>query len=346
MKSFCVECGEEGIVYEGLCQKCLPKRRTLVEIPSNIELELCVHCGAYKVPGGWRRFSLEDALHSTLSKAAKFPRDVQHHRLTIGPTHEDETKVRVHLTARLELDGMAVEEERDLEVRVKGSTCPQCSRKHGDYYEAIVQVRAEGRGLTRGELAAIRRLVEERVRADESLFVTREEEVHGGIDVYLGSNEGGRSIARTLKANLGGRLASSPRLHTRRKGKDEYRVTYRLRLSGLVQGDTVELGEGVYQVLSTGEPALLLDLVSGERRAVGYRELSQAARLEARRVKGTVISRTADELQVMDLEKYGVHSLPTPPNLDLKGDEVTLVVTKRGSFISPRETSEETSRRE
>ncbi|MEE9601564.1 MAG: NMD3-related protein [Thermoplasmata archaeon] len=335
MKSFCVECGKEGVVYRGLCERCLPKKKSLLVVPPILELHTCKHCGTYKLPGGWKQSSLEDGISSIASKAAELPRDILHHHLSLSYAYEDENRLQVRLSARLGLPGMTVTEERGIEVRLKTTTCPQCSRQQGEYYEAIIQARAQQRSLTEEEVGAVRQLISERVHRDPGLFITREERVHGGINVYLSSNRAAKSITRELRRRLGGRLSSSPQLHTRRKGKDVYRVTYLLRLPGLAEGDTIELRGRIYQVLSLGEPALVRDLLEGDNKTLGSQELLKAERLESRSVQGVLISGTEEEMQVMDSEGYDVHRVTRPPSLELEGDEVTLVITSKGVFIAP-----------
>ncbi len=330
-----MECGKEGMVYKGLCEECLPKKRALLELPPYVTLQQCPHCNAYRHPGGWRRSSLEDALDAVIAKEVKVPRDVRRHHLSLSSTSEGGKSLLVHLSARLDLEGMVVEEDRDLEVRIKGSTCPQCSRKHGQYYEAIIQVRAQGRSLREDEVAGVHQTIDERVRGDPSLFITREEMVHGGLDVYLSSNEAAKSIIRELKSSLGGRMSSSPRLQTRKGGREVYRVTYALRLPRFSAGDLVEAKGRLYRVLSSGEPAAVLDLRSGERGTMSHRELRKAKEASAREIQGIVVSQTDGDIEVVDPETYEVRRVPKPKGLDLKDERVALVITDDEAFIAP-----------
>ncbi len=335
-----MECGEEGIVYQGLCQKCLPKKRRLLEIPAVLDLAQCPNCGAYKLPGGWRKASLEEALESIASKSAKLPRDVRQHHLTVTSSPEDDRKLNVHVSAGLDLEGMAVTEERELKARVKVEVCPQCSKLKGDYYEAIIQVRAQDRQLREEEMERARRFIAERVSSGEGLFVTREEKVHGGLDVYLSSSRAGKTIAQALGTSLGGRVSSSPRLHTRKKGKDVYRMTYLVRLPGVGEGEVVEHHGTLYQILSMGEPVTLIDLAKGESRKLSRQELLEAQRVEARSVPGVLISASGGEAEVMDSEEYRVRRVVLPSGLELTGNDVTLVITKKGTFVVPPRSAE------
>lgn len=232
MKAFCVECGKEGVVYQGLCQDCLSMRRRFLQVPAFLDLHRCVHCGSFNLPGGWREASLEDAVREAVSGAVKVSREVGTHSLETdhAPSEGSILQARVH--ARLDLEGLVAKEEATLDIRIRGDTCPQCSRQRGGYYEAILQVRGEGRDLREEEVEKVLRLVYGRVDRDPSLFVSQEERIHGGLDLYLSSNRSAKALVRELRSALGGKVSSSPRLHTRKKGKDMYRVTHLLRVPG------------------------------------------------------------------------------------------------------------------
>ncbi|MFQ5918984.1 MAG: NMD3-related protein [Thermoplasmata archaeon] len=230
MISFCVECGTEGPVYEGLCADCLPTKRTLVELPSVLELERCVHCGRFHVPRGWEETDLSEALLRTVEKAAEVSRDVRDHRVLLHMDLRHLDEVGLRLTHRVVLPGLETEQIGESRVRLRRTTCPECAKQHGQYYEAILQIRAQKRPVAEEEKKTVRALIEERVRGDPRLFVTKEEAVHGGLDIYLSSNKAARALAQRVRSHLGGKVTSSPKLHGRRGGRDVYRVTYAVRL--------------------------------------------------------------------------------------------------------------------
>ncbi len=230
MSSFCVECGTEGPVYEGLCADCLPKKRNLVELPSFLELEECVHCGRFHVPRGWEEAELGEALLQTVDRAAKVSRDVRDHQVLLHMDLRQPDEVGLRLLHRVVLPGLVAEQVGESRVRRRRKTCPDCAKQHGQYYEAILQVRATKRSVDEREMEIIRELVQEKMQGDPRLFVAREESVHGGTDIYLSSNKAAKALAQRIKSHLGGKVISSPKLHGRRGGRDIYRVTYAVRL--------------------------------------------------------------------------------------------------------------------
>ncbi len=230
MRSFCVECGTEGPVHEALCATCLPQRRSLVDLPQVLELERCVHCGRLHVPRGWSETDLEDALRQTVAKAATISRDVRDYQVLLHMDLRHPDEVGLRLSHRLVLPELVAEQVSEARVRLRRTTCPDCAKQHGQYYEAILQVRAFDRPVAEEEMETVRGFVEERMRKEPRLFVAKEETIHGGLDIYLSSNRAAKALAQRIKAHLGGKVSSSPKLHGRRGGHDVYRVTYAVRL--------------------------------------------------------------------------------------------------------------------
>src|SRR3989442_16036147 len=65
---------------------------------------------------------------------------------------------------------------------------------------------------------------------DAGAFVSRIEEVHGGLDFYVSTNALGKSLARELSESFGGDVSSSPKLFGQKPGRDVCRVTSLVRL--------------------------------------------------------------------------------------------------------------------
>src|SRR5439155_173817 len=148
---FCVECGAEGPVYEGLCANCFRKRHPIVAPVEFVDVPRCQSCGSYRLRSGW-------------------------------------TKA-----------------DRDLVI-------PQLLR------EAMPP-------LARSE--------------DPEAFVSRIEEVHGGLDCYVSTNALAKGLARDLAGAFGGTVTASPKLFGQRQGREVYRVTALVRLPAFQKGDVV-----------------------------------------------------------------------------------------------------------
>lgn len=189
--------------------------------------------------------------------------------------------------------------------------CERCSKIHGKYYEALLQVRAAGRRLTADELqqvaAKVHSLASDKGKSTRAEFIAKEEEVDGGLDFQLGTINRAKAIARTLAGQLGGRITELSKLAGAKLGKELYRVTFLVRLPGLKEGDFGRLDERVFLVmhtsskgvsvmdLTTGEPGVLDECAEERVKRLGGEELvMEAVVLQARR----------PEVQVMDPVSY------------------------------------------
>ena len=231
---FCVECGRDGPTVEGLCVDCFRKRNPIVRPPDAIDAVVCVDCRRIETEGGWVRVDLEVAIPTLLRD--RVPTDPRASRVTF--THvsraEDATNFGLAVKAVSRVSDVEIVESFRTRLRVKQGLCPMCNRRRSNYFEGILQVRAEERALTedeRGRLVSfVQDAVGKRAAKGEEVFVTRVEAVRGGADVYLSSNTVARTIARELADTFHGTIGASPKLFGRKKGKDLYRVTYVVRI--------------------------------------------------------------------------------------------------------------------
>jgi nonsense-mediated mRNA decay protein 3 len=234
---FCVECGREGPVIEGLCAACFRKKNPIVRPPDAIDAVRCVDCARIETKGGWARVDLETAIPTLLRD--RIPRDPRATRVTF--THvsrpEDENNFRLSVKVAARVSDVEIVESFQVRLRVKQGLCATCNRRRSNYYEGIVQIRAEERPLTdeeKGPLVGfVQDAVARRSRKGEELFITKVEDVRGGADVYLSSNRVARTIARELADAFRGTVGSSPKLFGQKDGKDLYRVTYVVRIRRL-----------------------------------------------------------------------------------------------------------------
>lgn len=166
-------------------------------------------------------------------------------QLTINPVAEDvrtifepemlgENAVKVHIHVDAVVKGESTFREHDAMVRIKKESCDRCRRIAGGYYAAIVQVRAEGRFPTPEERSKSKKIAQDVIRrvqkSDRMAFISNVEELKEGIDIYVGSTKLGRQISKAIATELGGAFSESAKLVGRKDGKNQYRVSYAVRL--------------------------------------------------------------------------------------------------------------------
>jgi len=231
---FCVECGKDGPTVEGLCASCFRKRNPLTRPPESIDAVICVDCKRLESGGGWVRVELETAIPMLLQE--RVPTDPRAGRVTF--THvsraEDAKNFGLSVKAAARISDIEIVESFKIRLRVQQGLCPTCNRRRSNYYEGILQVRAEDRPLTEQEsgrlVAFVQDAIARRSAKGEEVFITKVEEVRGGADVYLSSNKVARTVARELADAFRGTVGSSPKLFGQKDGKDLYRVTYVVRI--------------------------------------------------------------------------------------------------------------------
>ncbi|HLD00996.1 MAG TPA: NMD3-related protein [Candidatus Nanoarchaeia archaeon] len=133
--------------------------------------------------------------------------------------------------------------------------------KHGEYYEAILQLREVEEKVVTFTDQEIRRI---------KLPVTKVMPVRNGWDYYLADNELTRSLGKTLQQKFGGKLAVTASLFGKKDGKDIYRVTVLFRGLKFSRGQEVIYHGEKCTVKALAKDILLLSSKSGKKIHVRY----------------------------------------------------------------------------
>lgn len=333
---FCVVCGKETDeeLRHGVCESCYLEKNVLASVRDHVDVEVCVHCHARKRGEVWMeghgRF--EPIVEDAVREAIQWEKVVDRPRLAIDVRPEDERNFSVTVHAAGVAEGVAFERVLSTRSRIKNGTCLRCSRVQGGYYEAIVQVRASKRDLQLEEKRAIKALASrfiERVvsEGDRNAFVLRDEDVHGGFDIYMGTTNSGRMLAKQIAVEYGGKTTEHAKTVGQKDGLDLIRMTFAVRLPQYKAGDVVILDEEPFVVSSIGGKTVqVLETLTGKLRHVERAEVERApviAREDAQ--DAIVVSSTPKELQLLDPATYETVSVLRPEGLDEVGETVPVV---------------------
>lgn len=343
---FCVRCGREvgeAPLVGGLCEACYLEENVLASIPQHVDFERCVHCGARRRGELWVELGepVEVAVAEAVREAVVLDRRVREATVDVRLEPQDERNFAAEARVQGVAEAFPFDATVSTKARVKNSTCLRCSRIMGGYYEGLIQLRATRRDLGGEEKRRARALcsrIIERIVAegDRFAFVLRDEEMHGGLDVYVGTTNAGRVMAKALVAEFGGKLTESAKIAGQRDGLDLYRVTFLVRIPEFSVGDAVVVREEVRLVQSIGPKNVTLrDPVSGRVETVDRGVVDKAAVLpRAGAREAVVVSAQDSELQVLDpwtlqtvsvLRPAGVEGAPeTVPVLRWEEDLVVL----------------------
>ena len=333
---FCVVCGKETDeeLRGGVCASCYLEKNALATIRDHVDVEICVHCHARKRGEIWMEGhgSFEPIIEDAVREAVVFEKVVDRPKMEVHVRPEDERNFSVTVRARGTAEGVAFDKELSTRSRVKNATCLRCSRVQGGYYESIVQVRAAKREMDVAEKRAIKALASkfiERVvqEGDRNAFVLRDEDADRGLDIYMGTTNSGRMLAKQIATEFGGKTTEHAKTVGQKDGLDLIRLTFAVRLPEYKAGDVVVLKEEPFLVSSIGGKTVqVTELVSGKLRHVERGEMERALvipRHEA--LQAIVVSHHGNELQLMDPSTYATVTALKPEGMDEVGDTVEVI---------------------
>jgi nonsense-mediated mRNA decay protein 3 len=245
-------CGRTELpLVDGVCAECEASRRTLVSVLPHATVVLCPQCGAREVGRHWER----SGASALLGSEDLMPFLVPDRETTIRSVAWQESgpnpllKV-LHGDVQLRFRGLERTVPVDITVRLVHRSCPDCSRRSGHYYTALLQLRGP-EGPSRRSAAELRERLGEiwdaampSARADWRAHHSWTERRPEGWDHYFTETLPARSVARLFKDRFGAQVKESATLYGRKDGQDLYRVTFAVRLPVHLPGDYyVEKGQ-------------------------------------------------------------------------------------------------------
>ncbi|MHB8604971.1 MAG: 60S ribosomal export protein NMD3 [Thermoplasmatota archaeon] len=314
---FCVECGlEKGdALVDGVCHECFRKKSQFARLPEYVDLEVCVHCHARRRGEIWLDGGLHERYEPLLEAAIREALVVDRRARSIVSrmelVEEDPRNFSALVHVAGVVSGVAFEQDLSTRARVKNQVCTRCSRIEGNYYEAILQVRAEDRELAADEVQRARRVASrfiEKVVADgdRDAFVLKDEMNKGGLDVYVGQIQAARGMSKVIATELGGRVTEHPKIAGVRDGRELWRVTFLVKLPNYRVGDAVIMDDAPLVVLAVdAKKVKLRDPQSGYARTVERDDLEGASVLAGSDAReALVVAADKKELQVLDPWTY------------------------------------------
>ncbi|HXQ93558.1 MAG TPA: NMD3-related protein [Thermoplasmata archaeon] len=235
---FCVVCGRTDVpTTDGVCATCFAKRTSLVHVEGRPVVTLCPTCGARRIGQLWDRRGSSDLLTpDDLTPLLVVHPEVGIRRVRWSEGGKNPLVRDLEASIDLVFRDEPRTETLKFGVKIDHRTCPDCSRRSGHFYTAIIQLRGEENGREKPpELRArldrqwSRILPEARKSWKEAL--SWKEELPEGWDFYVTDTLAARSLARLGKSRLRGELKESATLWGRKHGVDVYRVTFCLRVA-------------------------------------------------------------------------------------------------------------------
>lgn len=304
----CIVCGKEEVFLNNLCNDCFSSKHTLTSIKDRFNLNICYFCASARVKRSWVEYQdRPEAIEAAVIRELQVDPMATVVRTDIDLDYLDEHSVNAHATVTLSVEGKELSEELDTLANLTNGVCDNCSRAVGNYYEAIVQIRAQDRPLFQDEhdemMDLVVKMVGEEKSNDSSVFITKVEELKTGTDFYLSSASTGLNLMRRLSKQYGGKTKQSSKLVGQRDGRDLYRTTYLVRLPNWRSGDVVDI-EGRFYVVQRMEPARLtsLDLATRKQATFKTNKLKNVKvyRKEDISYDAVVVNMFKNELSILD----------------------------------------------
>jgi len=341
VNAFCVRCGKEGETYGGLCAECYLDSITPISLHDHVDLERCTNCEEYLVRNRWVRHStVAEAVEDAAIASLMVMKGAEVLSIEASSRELDPRNYLVHLDVLVEVSGLQKRGEGETIVRLKNTVCHRCSRLLGNYYEAILQVRGTDRSLPPEDrdrvLVDIADRVEAASRTNRQLFISRVEEMHGGVDVYLSSTPLGRALQKELASAYGAETKESSTLVGRKAGDDVYRMTFLIRLPPYKVSDIVLYEGNLYQLASLSGGAKLISLLTHETTSVKQGELKNLKVVgnvsDAR--EAVVVTATEEELEILDPLDYSTVPVRRPKGY-IAGETVRVFIHEEEPFLLP-----------
>lgn len=339
---FCVECGrEEPELIGSLCRECYSKKHIVLSLPDHVDVLMCAHCSSMLNGGKWEDVgSLKDAAQIALGNALVLPDEVTLSEMRVGLSEKDERNMDAKVLVMISSHGMQFEREISTIVRLKRGSCTECSKQHGNYYEAIIQLRGDEKAPPERAQMSAERLIRDRVasmrRSSRRVFISKVTKVKGGLDFYFSTGAAARSVARELHETMCTEYKESSSLWGQRAGEEIYRMTFLIRLPGYGRGDVVTYDSKDYYIRSMSHGTIhAFDLLTGEPRPIRVKGPDECvlAREGSEIPRVIVLYETDREVQVLDPDTMMPLDLRKPAGFRRDGEQVRLAKTKLGAYV-------------
>ncbi len=283
---------------------------------------------------------MKDAMESATVGSISIPPDAKIVDTKVTLSENDPRNFLAQVNITLASRGANFERSISTIVRFKRGSCNECSKKMGNYFEAILQVRGTGRTMDDEMEQELNTFVTERMNSmkgdSRDLFISKIERVKGGLDFYFSKAQPARNVARELQDTRCAEYKESSSMWGMREGEEVSRMTYLVRMPGFGKGDIIEYDSRDYFVRSMSKGSVHgIDLERGDSRPLKMKEASDfRLSVRASQIRSVVVLMETDkEVQVLDPETMVPLDLRKPVGFVRKGELVRLAKTRLGAYV-------------
>ena len=340
-----------------LCKDCFLEKYGIAYVPDNVHITICNSCGSYKIGKQWIYSSpttleeaVYEAVYTTLISKVKPVTGISYisvknieSQTPINTYGEYYFKVAIEGKS---MEGVVLEKDYIVKVRVSAGLCPRCIRRKVGYHEALVQVRGISGKLNEYEKNMVLDYLDTfSMKLKEQIvdIVDKKE----GLDLLITDATSARIIASKISGRFLGKRIETYSLSGRRNdGRRLGHLTISLRIASVKNGDIIYVdGSPNYVLDITGNRIKLMDLEAGRESSLNSDQFWSHKIEEyvpSNKIKKVMLlSRDLHNIVFLDIESGYTNTIEYPPervvNLSKKelreGDEYIVYLTEKALYI-------------
>jgi nonsense-mediated mRNA decay protein 3 len=327
MRRFCPQCGSErGELIRGFCPDCFWED-ALEGFPRELRVTVCKHCYRHLHGKRWIQRSdikgegrVVEAAKMEAEGSVELPEGVELAGVSgaVSARSESGEPSAVEVTLRLEEVSSGQEREAKVLVSVDHLLCHDCYGAATGKYDAIIQVRAEGRELDTLDRKVVEVLiggVSARSEARGRAGISEVKDKEGGIDVKFTDLNPAKMFAKELASITGADVTESARIVgiDKRTGGRTYRTTISVKLPDLRAGEMLEIGGKIFRLSCYHRGRAVLEPLSeaGSPSSASPSQLDAAHRIMGENAKRVRLeSLTGQFGTFLDLDRNCFFELP------------------------------------
>ncbi|MCE4606673.1 MAG: hypothetical protein F7B59_04980 [Desulfurococcales archaeon] len=340
-----------------LCKDCFLEKYGVAHVPDYIHITICSSCGAYKIGKQWVYSSpttLEEAVYEAVYTVLMSKiKPVTGLSYVSIKNLESQSPINTYgeyyfkVTAEgKSLEGVVLEKDYMVKVRVSAALCPRCIRRKIGYHEALVQVRGIGGKLEDFEKNLVLDYLDTfPLKLKEQIVDILDKKE--GLDLLVTDATSARIIASKMSGRFLGKRIETYSLSGRRNdGRRLGHLTISLRIASVRNGDIICIdGSPNYVLDITGNRIRLIDLESGRESSLNsdqfWSHKIESYTPSSKIKKVMLLSRDPHTIVFLDIESGYTSAIEYPPervvNLADKelreGDEYIAYLTGKVLYI-------------
>ena len=199
---FCPRCGsEDEELIHGICKSCFVKEAKIISIADELEITICAHCSSLLKGLKWEdsELSEEELISFTVMENIETMEHVEDLEVSVEILTVRGLNYECLVHAEGNVLGKMVIEEYRINIKMKRSVCPDCSKYASGYFESVIQIRAHNRFPSDEELKTVDQMVRNKIATlsvhNRMAYVSDVAALKEGVDYYLGSYKAARKIS-------------------------------------------------------------------------------------------------------------------------------------------------------